>query len=179
MSSINWVILNPTGTPSPLPQEKFLLSTPSVALSLFPSTPGAPLSQSPASKATEYRAIGTTHVSNQRVVFVADGAASASSLAAGSASVTGVAQGERPPLQSFSSPYSHFLDGRYVQPWFAATYYEALAMPGPGGGLEVSGVSDRRWGSGADARSCCRDRTWSGSRSRRVAERRSSRSCRR
>ncbi|KAK4703036.1 hypothetical protein P7C70_g3185, partial [Phenoliferia sp. Uapishka_3] len=137
MASINWVILQPNSlNPTPLPHEKILLTTRSVSLSLFPSIPGAPLSQSPDPK-KEFKSQGTTHVTNQRVIFVADGAHSASSLASGSASVVGAAGiPTKLELQTLSAPYSHFLDGRYVQPWFAATYYEALVLPASGGGLE-------------------------------------------
>ncbi|KAL8277046.1 hypothetical protein RQP46_010580 [Phenoliferia psychrophenolica] len=91
-ASLNYAILQPSGSPSPLPSEKFLLTTPSVQLSLFPSTPGAPPSQSaPVDKALEYRSTGTLFTSNQRIV--------------------------------------------YVQPWFAAQYYEGLVIPARDGGL--------------------------------------------
>ncbi|KAM0749969.1 hypothetical protein T439DRAFT_43188 [Meredithblackwellia eburnea MCA 4105] len=138
MASLNWAILAPsTNKPTPLPSEKFLLTTNAVSISLFPSAPGAPLTQT-ADKTKEYRATGVVHTSNQRVVFVADGAAT-SSLADGSASVAGGAASTvagKLIVNTLSIPYSHLLDGRFVQPWFAATYYEALLGPARGGGLE-------------------------------------------
>lgn len=40
-------------------------------------------------------------------------------------------------IQTMSVPFTHFLDGKFVQPWFGATYYEGKAWPAGGGGLEV------------------------------------------
>lgn len=166
MASLNYAILAPsTLSPLPLPSEKFLLTTPSISLSLFPSTPGSAPSQSPSSPAVERRALGSVHVSNQRIVFVSS-AAEPGSLATGSASIaTGGAgaagSGGKVVLRTLSVPYGSLLDGRYVQPWFAATYYEALVVPARGGGLQVgfySFLADRQeklmpvWGGGDGSR---------------------------
>lgn len=97
----------------------------------------------------------------RRVVFVASGTgagqvgASAGvgvgeargSLASGSASIApggvpdAAAKKEKVPLQTLSVPLAKLVDGRLVQPWFSATYYEAMVLPGEGGGLSVRGRS--------------------------------------
>lgn len=134
MASLNWVHLSTSSAPLPLPEEKFLLTIPSVALTLFPCPPGAPTK--PTAPSSARHATGNVFVSNQRVVFVASTATAGGSLAGGNASVVGQATAAY-GVQTLSMPFQHFLDGRYVQPWFAATYYEALLLPVEGGGLEV------------------------------------------
>ncbi|BGP13188.1 hypothetical protein JCM10213_000232 [Rhodosporidiobolus nylandii] len=153
MASINHVMLGPSN-PVPFPQEKFLLTTPSVNLSLFPLPPGAPSNAQPSSKDDEYRATGgTLYTSNQRIVFVAPGAVGAGggggttgsstggsgtdgSLAAGQASIVQLeGAGSKPALHTLSVPLAKLVDGRLVQPWFSATYWEAVCLPGEGGGL--------------------------------------------
>lgn len=167
MAALNWAMLSPEGHPIPLPGEKFVFSsTPTINVSLFPHPPGSPPSIQP-TKDNEYKATGgTLYVSQRRVVFVAPGARSggaaagagssaggtgsassapaAGSLASGQASVApgGVppsAAQSRPPLETLSVPLRYFVDGRLVQPWFSASYYEALCLAGNGsGGLDVS-----------------------------------------
>lgn len=66
-------------------------------------------------------------------------------MAGGAASIvqgegsTGGGEGKE-EIQTLSIPFTHYHDGRFVQPWFAATYYEALILPASGGGLEVRNV---------------------------------------
>ncbi|GAA5914208.1 hypothetical protein JCM6882_004751 [Rhodosporidiobolus microsporus] len=155
MAALNWAMLTPSGVPIPLPQEKLLLTTPSISLSLFPLPPGAELNAQPKNKEEEWTAKGgTLYTSNKRVVFVAPGAgqqgaaggaagsaAGDGSLAAGQASIApggvpeAAATKDKVPLQTLSVPLAKLVDGRLVQPWFTATYYEAMVMPGEGGGL--------------------------------------------
>ncbi|GJN87801.1 hypothetical protein Rhopal_000756-T1 [Rhodotorula paludigena] len=166
MAALNWAMLSPEGRPVPLPGEKFVFSsTPTINVSLFPHPPGSPPSVQP-TKDNEYKATGgTLYVSQRRVVFVAPGARSggaaagagssaggtgsassapaAGSLASGQASVApgGVppsAAQSRPPLETLSVPLRYFVDGRLVQPWFSASYYEAICLEGTGsGGLDT------------------------------------------
>ncbi|BGO98386.1 hypothetical protein RTG_00831 [Rhodotorula toruloides ATCC 204091] len=160
MAALNWTMLG-AGRPVPLPSEKWLwTSSPnSIAASLFPHPPGSPLNVQP-KKGEELRASrGTLYVSQKRVVYVAEGASSdrggvdqagpssraaeaTGSLASGQASIApgGLPQeaAKKVPLQSLSVPLRFFVDGRFVQPWFSATYYEALCMEGDkSGGLEL------------------------------------------
>ncbi|GAA5854532.1 hypothetical protein JCM9279_000834 [Rhodotorula babjevae] len=110
---------------------------------------------------------GTLYLSQKRVVYVAPpssrrhlpsgGTASShshqGSLASGSASIlppaASTSTAAPPPpvaaataggpasLESLSVPLRAFVDGRLVQPWFSANYYEALCLEGDGsGGLE-------------------------------------------
>ncbi|GAA5828234.1 hypothetical protein JCM3770_005412 [Rhodotorula araucariae] len=153
MAALNWAMLTPQGDPVPLPGEKFLWrSSPSIGLSLFPHPPGSPLSVQPArDKDQEYKATaGTLHVSQKRIVYVAPGAPSTSGPGGGapgnsSASdsdrgslASGQASHQRPPLHTLSVPIRSFVDGRFVQPWFTAAYYEALCLEGDGsGGLDM------------------------------------------
>lgn len=132
MASLNWALLSPSPslTPLPLPHEKFLLSVPSIDLQLSPSPPGAPINAPAPPASSVYTAKGAVHLSNKRLVFVASDAHSP-------APVGGSAEGVKQKLNTFSVPYSHFLDGRFVQPWFGANYYEALCLPSDGGGLSV------------------------------------------
>ncbi|GAA5857624.1 hypothetical protein JCM8547_004303 [Rhodosporidiobolus lusitaniae] len=141
MTVINHAMLSPAGQPVPLPHEKFLLATPSVSLSLFPLPSGAPLNAKPTPPDSEITAKGTVHTSNKRVVFVAPSASEVGSSGGGASSV---AQGEasiapggsvKAPLRSLSVPLNKLVDGRLVQPWFSATYYEALCLPTPAGNL--------------------------------------------
>lgn len=168
MAALNWTMLD-GGRPVPLPGEKWLYtSSPnSIDVSLFPHPPGSPLNIQP-KKDEEIRASrGTLYVSQKRVVYVAAGASSAGSgagqagpssraaegtgsLASGQASIApgGLPQeaAKKVPLQSLSVPLRYFVDGRFVQPWFSATYYEAMCLEGDkSGGLEVrySSVSAR------------------------------------
>lgn len=142
MASLNWVHLSTASAPLPLPGEKFLLTVPSVSLTLFPSLPGAPTK--PTAPSSARHATGTVFVSNQRVVFVSSTASAGGSLAGGTASVVG--QTGTQEVQTLSMPFPQFLDGRYVQPWFSATYYEALLLPAPEGGLEVRQPLSPTWG---------------------------------
>ncbi|GAA6029924.1 hypothetical protein JCM8097_009171 [Rhodosporidiobolus ruineniae] len=158
MASINWAMLSPSGQPVPLPREKLLLTTPSVSLSLFPLPSGSGPNAQPLTKDQEYTADkGTLYTTNQRVVFVAPGARSGhgaggggassapeGSLAAGQASIapgglppstTDGKKVAKVPLQTLSVPLPKLVDGRYVQPWFTAQYYEAVCLPSSGGGL--------------------------------------------
>ncbi|KPV76828.1 uncharacterized protein RHOBADRAFT_42038 [Rhodotorula graminis WP1] len=67
-----------------------------------------------------------------------------STIASGSASIlppprpsTSSAPSGPATLESLSVPLRAFVDGRLVQPWFSANYYEALCLEGDGnGGLE-------------------------------------------
>lgn len=174
MAALNWAMLSPGGRPVPLPGEKFVFSsTPAINVSLFPHPPGSPPSVQP-TKDNEYKATGgTLYVSQRRVVFVAPGARAggaavgagssaagtgstssapaAGSLASGQASIApgGVppsAAPSRPPLETLSVPLRYFVDGRLVQPWFTASYYEALCLEGNGsGGLHVSQTGHFVW----------------------------------
>jgi hypothetical protein len=38
-------------------------------------------------------------------------------------------------IDTLSVPLANFQDGRFIQPLFKATYWEALVIPVPGGGL--------------------------------------------
>lgn len=132
MAALNCAMLTPQGDPVPLPQEKFLWSSPpsSISLSLFPHPPGAPLSIQPHPD-TEYTATGgTLYVSQKRILYVAPLPRPHSSSSSPSRTPT--------PLDSLSVPLRAFLDGRLVQPWFTANYYEALCLEGDkSGGLDV------------------------------------------
>ncbi|TNY24026.1 hypothetical protein DMC30DRAFT_410501 [Rhodotorula diobovata] len=132
MAALNCAMLTPQGDPVPLPQEKFLWSSPpsSISLSLFPHPPGAPLSIQPHPD-TEYTATGgTLYVSQKRILYVAPLPRPHSSSSSPSRTPT--------PLDSLSVPLRAFLDGRLVQPWFTANYYEALCLEGDkSGGLDT------------------------------------------
>ena len=130
MASLNWAMTGPSGAPLALPAEKFLMDATSVTISLFPSQPGAPLTQAPEAGTEYVVAGGTVYLSNKRIVYVApqDGA-----------------KGTKPaskdqPIKTFSVPLERALDGRLHQPWFGAPYYEALAMSAQEGGLQVSSL---------------------------------------
>ncbi|BGP22075.1 hypothetical protein Rt10032_c18g5969 [Rhodotorula toruloides] len=157
MAALNWTMLD-VGRPVPLPGEKWLWMSPnsSITLSLFPHPPGSPLNVQP-KKGEELKASrGTLYVSQKRVVYVAEvgpgetnqagpssrAAEPISSLGSGQASIVprGLPQeaAKQVPIQSLSVPLRHFVDGRFVQPWFSATYYEALCLEGDNsGGLEM------------------------------------------
>lgn len=129
MASINWAMTGPSGSPLALPSEKFLFTAEAVTLSLFPSQPGAPLTQAP-DPAREYAVPGgRAFVSNRRVVFVSPGDG-----ARGKKPV-----GKEEGLRTFSVPLERAVDGRLMQPWFGAPYWEALVASAREGGLEVSG----------------------------------------
>lgn len=139
MASLDWAHLHPTTrSPLPLPSEKFLLTTSSVSLSLFPCLVGSSPSVA-AQPHKEYTvSSGTLHASSKRVVYVADVGAKRTVPAGrgGGAGLDGLGGGGE--LETLSVPYSHFLDGRFQQPWFGASYYESLCLPSEGGGLSVS-----------------------------------------
>ncbi len=128
MASLNWAMTGPSGAPLALPSEKFIFDAEQVTISLFPSKPGAPLTQA-AEAGAEYAVTGgRVFLSNKRVVYVAPSAGE---------------KGKKPLhkdelLKTFSVPLERALDGRLHQPWFGAPYYEALAMSAQEGGLEVS-----------------------------------------
>lgn len=129
MASLNWAMTSPSGSPLSLPSEKFLFSATSITLSLFPSAPGAPLTQTPA-PGTEYAAAGgTVHLSNKRVVYVAP---------PGEAGKGKRPEGKAEGMRTVSVPLERAVDGRLQQPWFGAPYYEFLADSAAEGGLEVS-----------------------------------------
>jgi hypothetical protein len=107
--ALNWVTLDPHQRPLPLSGEKIFLEVASVTASIRPASAPA------AAKALS--ATGTAFISNKRFVYV-----SSTPQGAGG-------------LSSLSSPLSHFQDGRFVQPFFAANYYEAVLRPVPDGGL--------------------------------------------
>lgn len=149
--SLNWVMLHDL-IPIPLPSEKILLSTSSVSLSLFPHTPGAPLNQT-ADPTTELKVKrGALHVTNKRIIFISDKANSIGgngSLQSGNASIIrdgsgnnasggGSGSGGIIEVQTLSIPYNNLENCRFLQPWFNATYVEALVIPVEGGGLSVS-----------------------------------------
>ncbi|GAA6059161.1 hypothetical protein JCM10212_005506 [Sporobolomyces blumeae] len=124
MASLNWALVAPsTRRPVPLPSEKFVSHLTAVSLSLFPHSPGSSPSAAPADPATERKSDkGDVYLSNQRIVFV--------SPAPTSPSARGGA------LETLSIPYSHVVDGRLVQPWFTANYYEGICVPARDGGLD-------------------------------------------
>ncbi|GAA5991106.1 hypothetical protein JCM11641_004434 [Rhodosporidiobolus odoratus] len=137
MASINHCMLSPTHTPVPLPREKLLLTTPSINLQLFPHLAGSPLNQPPPAKSQQTTAnAGTLYTSNQRIVFVAPSPSPSPPSPPESAS-SGAAS---TPLTSLSVPLDRLVDGRLVQPWFSASYYEAVCLPAQGGGLSVRPV---------------------------------------
>ncbi|KAI5479711.1 hypothetical protein MNV49_002970 [Pseudohyphozyma bogoriensis] len=149
MASLNWTLTHPTTSlPLPLPSEKTLLTLPSIAISLAPQ----PSSTTTKSEKKERTATGTVYLTNQRFIFISSAPPAArSSLSVGNASIVnpagssttsrgdgGAAGGEptgNETIHSISVPWSHYTDGRYVQPWFTATYYESLLLPAPGGGF--------------------------------------------
>ncbi|KAM0788032.1 hypothetical protein ACM66B_006231 [Microbotryomycetes sp. NB124-2] len=130
MASLNWTMLSPTRQPMPLPHEKLVHSIPGVVLRLFPLPSGAPLSFKPPSD-TVHKATGTVYLSNKRIIFV-----SANSSKASSALTSSSGMATDNDVDTFSVPYTHFHDGRFVQPWFGANYYEGSCLPAPGGGLD-------------------------------------------
>ncbi|SCV72849.1 BQ2448_4386 [Microbotryum intermedium] len=116
MASLNWVMLSPTREPIPLPSEKVLVQVAHISLSLFPCAPGASPNAKPSPPSSEWKADkGTLYATNKRVVYVA-------------ATHQGNQKGK---VDSLSVPWPSFVDGRFVQPWFGANYYEALCLPDP------------------------------------------------
>ncbi|KDE04062.1 hypothetical protein MVLG_05501 [Microbotryum lychnidis-dioicae p1A1 Lamole] len=115
MASLNWVMLSPTRSPIPLPSEKVLHTVPSVSISLFPCPPGSAPNANPTPPSSESKSDkGNLYATNKRVVYVST-----------------VAQEGKGRVDSFSVPWQGFVDGRFVQPWFGANYYEALCLPDP------------------------------------------------
>ncbi|KAK4052036.1 hypothetical protein OIV83_002330 [Microbotryomycetes sp. JL201] len=128
MASLNWTMLSSTRQPLPLPHEKLIHSIAGVVLRVFPLPCGAPLSFKPPSH-TVHKQSGTVHLSNKRIIFVSSSPAT----------TTGAVAANDPhqiSVDTFSVPYTHFHDGRFVQPWFGANYYEGSCTPAPGGGLD-------------------------------------------
>ncbi|GAA5916020.1 hypothetical protein JCM8208_007487 [Rhodotorula glutinis] len=85
---------------------------------------------------------GGTATSHARQGSLASGSASilppaASTSSAPLPTAAAAATGGPATLDSLSVPLRAFVDGRLVQPWFSANYYEALCLEGDGaGGLE-------------------------------------------
>ncbi|CAD6575737.1 MAG: hypothetical protein CYPHOPRED_005783 [Cyphobasidiales sp. Tagirdzhanova-0007] len=122
--ALNVAMLKPTQppTPVPLPQEKFLLHVSGTQAELQAMSTSTALK--PGSR--PLLAQGTVYVTFQRIVFVADNAAALPA--------TALAVNEE--LRSLSCNLSHFQDGRLVQPWLAANYYEGIVIPQTAGGLD-------------------------------------------
>jgi hypothetical protein len=114
MASLNWTQLDKNDHPIPLPHEKFLSTIPHVSLSL--SSPSL-------------SSLGTLHISNLRFILI--------SLSPRSSATPATPGGTSTDLDSLSVPYTHFHDGRFIQPMFGAQRYEATILPSPGGGLTV------------------------------------------
>lgn len=129
MAALNWVMLaEKTREPLALPREKWLQSFGSVSLSLSPSLPGAPLHDKPQGDLrNERKAAGIAHISNLRIVFVADSAISPTSTISSTASSSTA-------VETLSLPYGA-LEGRFVQPIFHSNYFEALCLPASDGNL--------------------------------------------
>lgn len=72
-------------------------------------------------------------MSTLRILFVANTAKGGG----GTGAAEGYGTTEVGSIQTMSVPFTHFLDGKFVQPWFGATYYEGKAWPAGGGGLEA------------------------------------------
>lgn len=56
-------------------------------------------------------------------------------------------QPSQPPqyqLRTLSCPLSHFQEGRFMQPWLAANYYEAIVLPVADGGFVVRCATEER-----------------------------------
>ncbi|SCZ92067.1 BZ3500_MvSof-1268-A1-R1_Chr5-3g08314 [Microbotryum saponariae] len=116
MASLNWVMLSPSRSPIPLPSEKVLHTIGSVSISLFPCAPGSAPNAKPTPASSESKSDkGTLYATNKRVVYVS----------------TVAREGKGTTVDSLSVPWQSFVDGRFVQPWFGANYYEALCLPDP------------------------------------------------
>lgn len=165
MASLNWVQLSAAGRPIPLPTEEPLMQPiKGIELSLY-AIPQSIYSTAPATHTAILSALpvlstlGTLFVSNERLVFVRTGATSknvngdnsveSSSLQNGSASIIWPThsaldsrEGSRIPtrmavLNTLSIPFTHFVEGKFVQPFFGQAYYHAKIVPAIGGGIDV------------------------------------------
>lgn len=77
---------------------------------------------------TQLKASGRLHLTNKRLTFISDNA-------------TRLPDPSLPPsyeLRTLSVPLNRFQDGRFLQPWLAANYYEAVIIPVQGGGFDES-----------------------------------------
>jgi len=75
-------------------------------------------------------ALGRCYLTNKRLIFVA---------ASATATVTGT--GSIGEFKTLSVPIGNYQDGRLVQPWLAANYYEAIIRPVRDGGLSAPQLS--------------------------------------
>ena len=116
----------------PLPHEKVVHTIKRVGLKLSPLPDGAPLSYS-APKHLVKKANGTVYLSNKRIAFVSDKNGKDDGKGDGGSRGNDDTAVE---IDTFSLPLTHFHDGRFVQPWFGANYYEGCCAPAPGGGLD-------------------------------------------
>lgn len=76
-----------------------------------------------------WQAVGTSYVTNQRVLFIRKP----------HARVEGKAVADlHAPLVTLSVPLDHYIDTRYMIPIFGAPYFEASVVPVPDGGLPTA-----------------------------------------
>ncbi|KAF8324552.1 uncharacterized protein EI90DRAFT_2895810, partial [Cantharellus anzutake] len=109
-----WVMVDASRGPVPLPNESFYTFIPSadVTVKLRPEVSGG--------TAHTLRQTGTIHISNQRLVFIADKATPQPESSLDTISI--------PPLAITSTSF--------LQPWFSANYLNlTLGRPVEGGGI--------------------------------------------
>ncbi|KAK4051271.1 hypothetical protein OIO90_004752 [Microbotryomycetes sp. JL221] len=131
MASLNWTMLSRERKPMPLPHEKFMSpAIHGVVLRLYKLPLGANMSYKPPASDVR-KATGTVYLSNKRVMFVSrDQQLQQQS--------DHNRNDDNALIDTFAVPYTHLYDGRFVQPWFGANYYEASCVAAPGGGLQPS-----------------------------------------
>ncbi|QRV73304.1 hypothetical protein RhiJN_01318 [Ceratobasidium sp. AG-Ba] len=130
--SLNWVMLDATREPVPLPHERLLSTVRNVDTTVALPNPPRTL-----------RATGTVWLTTERFVFVASHQSQSASLfALVSQALPASIKPEDTTdpsvkLESLSLPWLSVLSTSFVQPYFAANYLSMDVKPAPDGGLEL------------------------------------------
>jgi len=116
---LNWVMLDDSRRPVPLPEEALSLSIPGadVTLNLHSAIAGG--------TTHILRQLGTMYITNQRLLFVAEKA--------------------QTPFDTLSIPPLTITSTSFVQPWFSANYLQiTLGRPVDGGGITAGSTVEIR-----------------------------------